>query len=242
MKIGSLKHILKRHGENGVHDHSMANAADIAQIPFVLENYDKVEPVLNTAGKQVTSHDFKLANGDHAPLIKYTLNSNDRFVYVVEAVTDGKANVVWVTDAYAQPIKKEGGQVLDAANAALSSESSETMLDSYNRPSSNSSISEIGEEVKEQDLDKKRTDNWLEARRLQLPMGLTNYGPIRNVTYSGEDVKEQNLRQHRTNGFLSVKSHLCVVALTFSLSIKSQKNIEETFWESTFVYFFAKFS
>ena len=47
--------------------------------------------------------------------------------------------------------------------------------------------------------DRKRTDNWLEARRLQLPMGLTNYGPIRNVTYSGEDVKEQNLNKKRNN-------------------------------------------
>ena len=81
--------------------------------------------------------------------------------------------------------------MLDAANATLSSESSETMLDSYNRPSSNSSISEFGEEVKEQDLDKKRTDNWLVARRLQLPVGLTNYDSIRGVTYSGEDVKNK---------------------------------------------------
>ena len=52
-------------------------------------------------------------------------------------------------------------------------------------------ISETGEEVKEQDLDKKRTDNWLVARRLQLPVGLTNYDSIRGVTYSGEDVKNK---------------------------------------------------
>ena len=39
------------------------------------------------------------------------------------------------------------------------------------------------------DPDRKRTDSWLEARRLQLPVGLTNYGSIGRVAYFGKDVK-----------------------------------------------------
>lgn len=35
---------------------------------------------------------------------------------------------------------------------------------------------------------KNRTDSWLEARRLQLPVGLTNYGSIGNVTYTDRNV------------------------------------------------------
>lgn len=36
--------------------------------------------------------------------------------------------------------------------------------------------------------DKNRTDSWLEARRLQLPVGLTNYGSIGRVTYTNRNV------------------------------------------------------
>ncbi len=39
------------------------------------------------------------------------------------------------------------------------------------------------------DPDKKRTDSWLQARRLQLPVGVTNYGPIGRVTLVERNVK-----------------------------------------------------
>lgn len=39
------------------------------------------------------------------------------------------------------------------------------------------------------DPNKNRTDSWLEARRLQLPVGLTNYGSIGRVTLLQKDVK-----------------------------------------------------
>lgn len=42
------------------------------------------------------------------------------------------------------------------------------------------------------DSDKKRTDSWLRALRLQLPAGLTNYGSIGNVTYYEDIVNSQN--------------------------------------------------
>ena len=38
------------------------------------------------------------------------------------------------------------------------------------------------------DPNKKRTDAWLEALRLQLPSGLTKYGSIGRVTYVNRDV------------------------------------------------------
>lgn len=38
------------------------------------------------------------------------------------------------------------------------------------------------------DPDKKRTNTWLEALRLQLPAGLTKYGSIGTVTYANRDV------------------------------------------------------
>lgn len=39
------------------------------------------------------------------------------------------------------------------------------------------------------DPDKKRTDSWFQALRLQLPAGVTNYGSIGSVTYSDRNVK-----------------------------------------------------
>lgn len=40
--------------------------------------------------------------------------------------------------------------------------------------------------------DKKRTNDWLSARRLQLPVGITNYGPIHNVTLYTNDVNSDS--------------------------------------------------
>ncbi len=37
------------------------------------------------------------------------------------------------------------------------------------------------------DPDKKRTDNWLSLNRLQLPLGITSYGPIHNITLVARD-------------------------------------------------------
>ncbi len=37
------------------------------------------------------------------------------------------------------------------------------------------------------DPDKKRTDNWLSQNRLQLPLGITSYGPIHNITLVARD-------------------------------------------------------
>ena len=42
------------------------------------------------------------------------------------------------------------------------------------------------------DRNKKRTDKWLSACGLQLPVGLTRYGSISNVTYYESNVKENN--------------------------------------------------
>ena len=46
-----------------------------------------------------------------------------------------------------------------------------------------------GRDGRHLDPNKKRTDSWLEARRLQLPVGLTNYDSIASVTYTDRNVK-----------------------------------------------------
>ena len=38
------------------------------------------------------------------------------------------------------------------------------------------------------DPNKERTTNWLTLNRLQLPLNITNYGPLKSITYSHEDV------------------------------------------------------
>ena len=43
--------------------------------------------------------------------------------------------------------------------------------------------------------DKKRTDNWLSLNRLQLPLSVTNYGPIKRVTYPDGFVKNNYMQE-----------------------------------------------
>ncbi len=47
--------------------------------------------------------------------------------------------------------------------------------------------------------DKKRTDNWLVANRLQLPLHITNYGSIKSVTYPDGNVNTYDMQKPRNH-------------------------------------------
>ncbi|MBO4445426.1 MAG: hypothetical protein IKT04_02690 [Clostridia bacterium] len=79
----AVKHIIKRHGENGQADHSMADYKDIARICYVLNNYDEI---FYTGEK---SYSLLTKDGERAPHIVIS-KKIDGFYYVIEAVSDGK--------------------------------------------------------------------------------------------------------------------------------------------------------
>ena len=51
----ALEHIEIRHGKNGKADHSLSDPNDIARMGYVLENYDVIEPILDSHGRQKRS-------------------------------------------------------------------------------------------------------------------------------------------------------------------------------------------
>ena len=53
---------------------------------------------------------------------------------------------------------------------------------------------------------KNRTNNWLMLNRLQLPLSISNYGPIKMITYPSEKVKMQNVDIN--NSSRSSRSHI----------------------------------
>ena len=69
IKGNAVEHILKRHGENGQHDHSMANLADLGRIQYVLEHYDTLERLYGKDGQPNLSREFKNTDGNPAQLI-----------------------------------------------------------------------------------------------------------------------------------------------------------------------------
>ncbi len=106
-----LEHILKRHGENGQADHSMANDTDIAKMEFVLKNPDDI----TKAGKTKAYLYMKDGKNRTADTVLYEKNIGDKTYYVVQAVPDAKAKTLYVVTAYMGNDKKiETSQTADA--------------------------------------------------------------------------------------------------------------------------------
>lgn len=119
-----FNHIEKRHVINGEADQTMADTNDVARIPWVLENYDKAEVVLDN-GQQVYSSSSMDKNNYPAPLIKFS-KAIDGTVYVVEAVPDSQYKTLWVETAYINKNKKSLVRATDAFAPSSTPEASHT--------------------------------------------------------------------------------------------------------------------
>ena len=97
----ALEHIEIRHGKNGEADHSLSDPNDIARMGYVLENYDVIEPILDSHGRQKRSKQYSNADNTMAPLISFRKSVNGTY-YVVEAVPDSAAKQLRVVSAYMQ--------------------------------------------------------------------------------------------------------------------------------------------
>lgn len=109
INTNGVQHIINRHGAGGEHDGTMSSSEDIARVGWVLENYDRVEPVVEN-GKQVYSTEFMDKNNNPAPLVKF-IKKIDGTYYAVEAACENKYNKLWVQSAYLQ---KNNGDVTQA--------------------------------------------------------------------------------------------------------------------------------
>lgn len=88
-----VRHILRRHGENGSANDSMRDANDIARLEYVLRTYDDAE-LLNDTTTAVAN-----ADGTPAKIVKLSKKIDGTY-YVVEAVPDSNAHRLRVLSAY----------------------------------------------------------------------------------------------------------------------------------------------
>ena len=108
-----FNHIERRHGINGEANQTMADTNDVARIPWVLDNYDNAELVIDENGEPVKSGEYRNRFNELAPLVKFT-KAIDGTVYVVEAVPDSDYKTLWVETAYIS--KKNPSDASDVNN------------------------------------------------------------------------------------------------------------------------------
>lgn len=140
----TIKHIKKRHGENGIHDTTMSDDLDIARIGYVLKNFDSVDYARDEDGNIAKTWDVRGKDNQPAPMVIYKLTTDDTYI-AVQAVADNNYKKLWIKSAY--QVKKKNGvtQVLDASHKSDPlSFTSETTPTS---PPSDNIISHSGENV-----------------------------------------------------------------------------------------------
>jgi hypothetical protein len=99
----TIRHIAKRHGENGNADKSMKDPKDIARIDYALNNFDKIVKL------DKKSQTYKNADNTPADIMLYQKRING-YYFVSEAVADSKNKRLVIESAY----KNEKPQVSDA--------------------------------------------------------------------------------------------------------------------------------
>lgn len=112
----TYKHIENRHGESGKHDHSMKDLRDVALMPYVLENFDSAEIVLNGKGEIDTTSAFQDKNGNPAKMIKFS-KEIDGVQYVVIAAAENNYKRLWVLSEY--KVQKKDTSQTSYGNEAL---------------------------------------------------------------------------------------------------------------------------
>lgn len=137
IKGSAITHIQKRHGENGTADQSMRDINDIARIPYVLENYDSVEPLSAEDGDAEVTTSYNNSDNTLAPMVRFSKKVNGTY-YIVEAVPDSKAKVLGIVSAYMNKAKGSNAQVPTMPATPTRSITSETSLE--NNASSSQSI------------------------------------------------------------------------------------------------------
>jgi hypothetical protein len=95
-----IKHILKRHGENGIHDKSMADTKDIARLPWVLLNFDNAK----VGGTVLRKHN---SDGTDASLVVIEKRINGHY-YIGEVVPNNKKKELTIASAYKNRSLQEG--------------------------------------------------------------------------------------------------------------------------------------
>lgn len=90
----SISHVIYRHGDHGVADHSMADPEDIARVAYVINNADKVW------GSENRSNEYKDSKNRPSQMVVMQKKIDDGFYYVVEAVPESKKHRLGTVTMY----------------------------------------------------------------------------------------------------------------------------------------------
>ncbi|MCI5678903.1 MAG: hypothetical protein MR278_02810 [Bacteroidales bacterium] len=100
IKPNSIDHIEKRHGANGIQDHSMANPEDLAKLEYILNDYD------NMVLSNKKTGGYRNSDGSPAKKVMLTKRINGTY-YIVEAAPDSKAKTLDIVSVYKSNPKNE---------------------------------------------------------------------------------------------------------------------------------------
>ena len=152
-----IKHILKRHGENGIADTSMRNDSDIARIEFVLENFDNIK-----FGGTTEAYTTMKNNGrpKTANTVEYSKKINGTF-YVVQAIPDTKRRTLYVVSAFIDNKNTGTEQLADVSSPDATSKNGFAQIPATDSISHNdkivnrsADITTVSEEAKQNSIDK----------------------------------------------------------------------------------------
>lgn len=100
IRMDEVKHIIKRHGEKGLADKSMADIEAYKAMPDIIHNFDDIDYCYDKKGEIDFSGTFKDKNNIPAKLIRYTKHKSDKTAFVVEALNDNKYGELSIISAY----------------------------------------------------------------------------------------------------------------------------------------------
>ncbi len=149
-----LAHIIKRHGEHGQADRSMADATDIAKVEYVLENADEIVDGGNTKA-YVESSNGKMRS---AKTVVYQADIGGRTYFAVEAVPNTARKAVFVvstyinkktgnsqsTDTYSPDVDVQNELATNPANSTISQEDTGSQDYSMQNSAKNSTTGQRG--------------------------------------------------------------------------------------------------
>jgi len=141
----AAEHIDLRHGEKGAADSSMASNDLRAMVPWVVNNADSGEIILNSKGEMKKSARFKNSDSSPAPQIRLKKKINSDTFIVSECVPDNSNKRIYITSAYIN--KKEQSSSVDMDENVPATYTSETMFEN----SATYSIPDSGENVNSND-------------------------------------------------------------------------------------------
>ncbi len=123
----AIKHIQKKHGENGKSDSSMKEKEDLARIGWAVNNADDGYIGINKKGEIDYSTHYRNQDGSFAPkIILETAVGNGTFV-VTECVPDTPSRKIHIISA--RKIKSGNGQELNMKSNDFPQPTSRTLVD-----------------------------------------------------------------------------------------------------------------